>query len=69
MFLLTFMLYSGTPKGQTYKQRNNQQAPERSEPESVTKLRWGNGLAKIFLGVGSGTAGVVSVCLWKRRRE
>lgn len=53
VFLLTFMLYSWTPKGQSFKQRNNQQAPERSEQESVTKLRWGNWLAKVFFGVGS----------------
>lgn len=50
LFLLTFMLYSWTPKGQSFKQRNNQQAPERSERESVTKLRWGNGPAKVFWG-------------------
>lgn len=54
VFQLTFMLYSWMPKGQSFKQRNNQQAPERSEWESVTKLMWGIGLAKVFLGWGPG---------------
>ncbi len=68
VFQLTFKLYSWIPKGQAFKQRNNQQAPERSERDSVTKLRCGIGLAKVFGGWGPGQL-VLHQCAYKKRRE